>query len=105
MAWILTIVRNMCYNRIRDAKHHEDIADYTHSISDGGHEAGINAIILEEAMNVLNEDERQIVMLHSMTGMKHREIAQIVDMPVSTVLSKYNRSLKKLRQALEVKEV
>ena len=56
-------------------------------------------------MNVLNEDERQIVMLHSMAGMKHREIAEIVDMPVSTVLSKYNRSLKKLRQSLEVKEV
>ena len=105
MAWILTIVRNMCYNRIRDTKQHEDIADYTYSISDKGHENDINAIILEEAMNVLNEDERQIVMLHSMAGMKHREIAEIVDMPVSTVLSKYNRSLKKLRQALEVKEV
>lgn len=104
LAWILTIVRNLCYNRIRDTKQHEDIADYTHSISDNGHENGINAIILEEAMNVLNEEERQIVMLHSMTGMKHREIAQIVDMPVSTVLSKYNRSLKKLKQALEVRE-
>ena len=105
MAWILTIVRNMCYNRIRDTKQHEDIADYTYSISDNGHENDINAIILEEAMNVLNEDERQIVMLHSMAGMKHREIAEIVDMPVSTVLSKYNTSLKKLRQALEVKVV
>ena len=104
MAWILTIVRNLCYNRIRDTKQHEDIADYTHSISGNEHENGINAIILEDAMNVLNEEERQIVMLHSMTGMKHREVAQIVDMPVSTVLSKYNRSLKKLKQALEIRE-
>ncbi len=105
MAWILTIVRNLCYNRIRDTRQHDDIADYTHSLSDSDHEAGINAMILEEAMNVLNEDERQIVMLHSMTGMKHREIADIVDMPVSTVLSKYNRSLKKLKKALEIREV
>ncbi len=105
MAWILTIVRNMCYNKIRDTKQHDDITDHAHYISDNCHESGINAIVLEEAMNVLNEEERQIVMLHSMTGMKHREIADIVDMPVSTVLSKYNRSLKKLKKALEGREV
>ena len=56
-------------------------------------------------MNVLNVEERKIFMLHSMAGMKIREISEIVYMTVSTVLSKYNRSLKKLRQALEVKEV
>ncbi len=105
MAWILTIVRNMCYNKIRDTKQHDDISDHAHYISDNCHESGINAIVLEEAMNVLNEDERQIVMLHSIAGMKHREIADIVDMPVSTVLSKYNRSLKKLKKALEGREV
>ena len=105
MAWILTITRNLCYNKIRDHKQHDDIADYAHVATDGSHEQGINAMILKEAMEVLAEDERQIVMLHSMTGMKHREIAEILGMPVSTVLSKYNRSLKKLKKSIEGREV
>ena len=105
MAWILTIVRNLCYNRLRDAKNHEDIADHAHMLSDTNHENSVNAMILEEIMTVLDDDERQIVVLHSVSGMKHREIAEIVGMPVSTVLSKYRRSLKKLRNALEGKEV
>ena len=31
-------------------------------------------------------------------GLKHREIAELVGLPLSTVLSKYNRSLKKMKQ-------
>lgn len=105
MAWVFTIVKNLCYNKIRKNRQHEDITDYMHSISDKSRDDRINAMVLEEAMNVLNEEERQIVILHAMTGMKHREIAEILNMPVSTVLSKYNRSLKKLKKALEEREV
>ena len=36
----------------------------------------------------------------ALAGMKHREIASMLDMPLSTVLSKYNRSLKKLKTML-----
>jgi RNA polymerase sigma-70 factor (ECF subfamily) len=42
-------------------------------------------------------------MLHAVSGLKHREIAEIYNMPLATVLSKYNRSIKKLQKALEDK--
>ncbi len=48
-------------------------------------------------MRVLNEQERQILILHAVTGLKHREIAEMMGMPLATVLSKYARSLKKLK--------
>ncbi|MBQ6150822.1 MAG: RNA polymerase sigma factor, partial [Mogibacterium sp.] len=47
----------------------------------------------------------QIVVLHAMTGFRHREIAEILDIPTGTVLSKYNRALKKMRKEMEAKGV
>ena len=38
------------------------------------------------------------MLLHAVTGMKHREIAALLELPLSTVLNKYNRSLKKLEK-------
>ena len=56
-------------------------------------------MVLTSLLTVLSEEERQIVLLHSMTGLKHREIADLLEMKLSTVLSKYNRAIKKLRHA------
>ena len=52
-------------------------------------------------MTRLSDEERQIVVLHAVAGFKHREIADIVELPLPTVLSKYHRALKKLRAFLE----
>ena len=59
-----------------------------------------NRLITQAVLAQLSGQEREIVMLHAVTGMKHREIAAMLDMPLSTVLSKYNRSLKKLKSLL-----
>lgn len=57
-------------------------------------------MILSECLNTLSEEERRIVVMHAVSGMKHKEIAEFLNMPLSTVLSKYNRSLKKLKTIL-----
>ena len=43
-------------------------------------------------------------MLHAVTGLKHREIAELLELPLSTVLSKYSRALLKLRKILANEE-
>ncbi len=102
MSWLLTIVRNLCYNRIRDGRVCEDIAEYD-DLAAASPDDSIDRMVLEKAMSILDSDERQIVVLHALTGLKHREIADILEVPVGTVLSKYNRSLKKMRKELEGK--
>ena len=57
--------------------------------------------ILQTALASLADQERQVVMLHAVTGLKHREIATLLQVPLATVLSKYHRALKKLRVQLE----
>ena len=54
--------------------------------------------VLEELLATLNDDERQIIMLHAVAGFKHREIADLLNLKLSTVLSKHHRGLKKLKE-------
>ena len=54
--------------------------------------------VLLEALKSLKEEERSIVLLHDAGGMKHREIAELLDLPLATVLSKYHRTMKKLTE-------
>ena len=102
MAWILTIVRNLCLNRIRAGKVCEDLSEYYDLAgSSNDSETMLDRMVLETAMSVLDAEERQIVILHAMTGFRHREIAEVLDLPTGTVLSKYNRALKKMRKEME----
>ena len=58
-------------------------------------------MVLHAALYSLSEEEQRIVLLHATTGLKHREIAHILDLALPTVLSKYHRALKKLKRILE----
>ena len=67
-------------------------------------ERGLDAVertLLRHALAALGEEERRIVLLHAVAGMKHREIAALLELPLATVLSKYHRALKKMRIILE----
>ncbi|MGG1398991.1 sigma factor-like helix-turn-helix DNA-binding protein [Bacillus salipaludis] len=43
-------------------------------------------MVLSKYLELLNQEERQIVILKDISGMKHREIAKITEMPLGTVL-------------------
>ena len=103
MAWILTITRNICLMRLRQKKH----TPFSYGEMDEK-KAGFEEIsdvedrmILKRAFEVLAEDELQIIMLHAVSGVKHREISEVMGVPLPTVLSKYRRGLKKLRREVE----
>lgn len=100
MAWILTITKNIARTRLRAASRQIPFEEVELSSLPFDHDTE-EAIALEQAMRVLNEQERQILILHAVTGLKHREIAEMMGMPLATVLSKYARSLKKLKAQLE----
>lgn len=100
MAWLLTMTRNLCLMRIREQKKtnllpsDEIYQVYEQAVTDE------DRMVLESLLKDLKDEERQIVVLHSLTGLKHREIASLLELPLPTVLSKYNRALKKLRNLL-----
>ncbi|WP_343210701.1 RNA polymerase sigma factor [Anaerolentibacter hominis] len=102
LAWIFTIARNLAASRLRqhaktDSFETTDLENDTlHSyISDPE-----DRMVLRAVLNQLSEEERNIILLHAVSGLKHSEIAKSLGKPLSTVLSRYNRGLKKLKKYL-----
>lgn len=53
------------------------------------------------ALNSLPEEFRQVVVLHEIEGLTHREMAQVLGIPVGTAKSRLFHALGKLRDRLE----
>lgn len=109
MAWIFTIARNLCYMRLRRQTAWNGVSLEELKEQESGWEPGELCGDIEmapekqallEALKTLKEEERTMVLLHDASGMKHREIADTLGIPLSTVLSKYRRALKKLEKAM-----
>lgn len=103
LAWIFTITRRLALMRLREQARLAPLPD-SEDRDRFAHVPAVDAtdrLLLEALLDNLSDEERQIVVLHAMTGLKHREIAEILDLPLSTVLSKYNRALKKLRSIVK----
>ena len=102
LAWMFTIAKNLYLSKIRKEKREinmdsievEDDLRFSY-VTDRD-----DRMVLETALNILTEEERQIVLLHAVSGMKHKEIAESLGLKLSTTLSKYHRALKKIREYL-----
>ena len=103
MAWLLTVARNLALMRLRERGKTQELTDEEWSAlpARAPDVTTEDRHVLRAALSVLSEQERQVVMLHAVTGLKHREIAQLLELPLATVLSKYRRALKKLNLLLE----
>ncbi len=102
MAWLLTIARNLSLMKLREKDRTESLPEEDWALP--GPDDALTTedrTVLSAAMSVLEDEEQRIVLLHAVTGLKHREIAESLSLPLSTVLSKYHRALKKLRRKLE----
>ena len=103
MAWLLTVARNLALMRLRERGKTQELTDEEWSAlpARAPDVTTEDRHVLRAALSLLSEQERQVVMLHAVTGLKHREIAQLLELPLATVLSKYRRALKKLNLLLE----
>ncbi len=101
MAWIMTITRHLCYERLSQLSQMRLDADTEAAETEGAACLSVDSLILRECLSLLSEEEREIVMLHAVSGMKHREIAAYLRRPLPTVLSKYRRALRKMKDHLE----
>ncbi|NLD17494.1 MAG: RNA polymerase sigma factor [Tissierellia bacterium] len=102
MAWIFTIARNLTMTNFKKKSRTADLEEYDMEdtldlsyVTDP-----TDKMVLETALKILSEEEAQIILLYVVNGMKHKEIAESMDLKINTVISKYNRGLKKLREYL-----
>lgn len=114
-AWLLTILRNEFLKRLKkgarevldsDPGEHQRGAT---SITDAGRarehpeEELLQTILhgdVDRALKALPLTHREVVVLADLEGCSYKEIAQIVDCPVGTVMSRLSRGRARLRQLL-----
>lgn len=97
MAWILTITKNLCMDLLRKKKNTAALS-YDPGLSWADPD---DRIVVEACLQILTDEERQIVVLYAVSDIRHREVAEVMGLPLSTVLSKYRRALKKMKNYLE----
>ncbi len=103
LAWMFTISKNLYLEKIRKEKKMVNMKDehIENSLDLSFVTDPEDRMVLETALEVISNEEREIVMMYAVGGMKHKEIAKNLELPLSTELSKYHRALKKLKVHLE----
>jgi RNA polymerase sigma factor (sigma-70 family) len=108
-AWLLAIVRNTCYTWLQHNRAHELTTTFDETIHDVAcdtlnpetlllHRA--DAQVLRQALEALPVEFREVVILRELEGLSYKEIADIADIPLGTVMSRLARARKRLQRDL-----
>lgn len=117
-AWLYRIMTNAYINDYRKAQRRptedptEEISDWQLAASASHHSTGLESAEIEalkrlpdkriqQALNDLPDDNRMVVYYADIEGLPYKDIAEIMDTPVGTVMSRLHRGRKKLRSALK----
>lgn len=108
-AWLLKIVRNTSYSFL-EKNRPESLADefdeQIHATEPGASDAeaemvrGVESRMLHDALDALPVNFREIVILRELEGMSYKEIAEVVNVPIGTVMSSLARGRERLREIL-----
>jgi RNA polymerase sigma-70 factor (ECF subfamily) len=107
--WLLTIVRNVCYSRLRERHRSaapEPFDDEAHGSTHDPAEANrsawreIKGAHLQRALEQLAPEFREVIVLHELEGLAYREIAAVAAIPIGTVMSRLARARQKLQVEL-----
>ena len=101
-AFLGKIARNLALMRLRKAENKNISFDELFHVEDphNAYRETENHMVLDKVLRLLTDSERQIVMLHALSGLKHREVADLLDILQATAISRYNRALAKLRASM-----
>ena len=120
--WFYTIVRNLCKNELRWRSRHPTVSiEDNLSSSHGGEDSArvgdylqseatspLDEMVirerdqrLEKALEMLPEAEREVLILNRFQGLKYREIAEVIGVPVGTVRARIYSALERLRKAIK----
>ncbi|MFE3838394.1 RNA polymerase sigma factor [Pseudogemmobacter sonorensis] len=105
-SWLFRIMRNGWIDDLRAARRFETIEDQPETALRGedGREtvmARLQLRAVERAMDSLPEEQRVVLMLVCVEGMRYREVAQALDLPEGTVMSRLSRARLALAERLE----
>jgi RNA polymerase sigma-70 factor (ECF subfamily) len=109
--WLFTIVRNCCYTWRRSSRVARESVSYVddeHGARSEAPSADAAALLdadraeLQRALDRLQPEYREALVLRELQGMSYREIARVTGAPIGTVMSRLNRARRRLQEALGI---
>ena len=107
-AWLFTILHNQHVNDVRRSMREgvsipvEDATPVLTSVPHAG--ASLQLRDLERALARLPEEQRQVILLVGLEGMRYKEVATILGIPIGTVRSRLSRGRDMLRQLMDMED-
>src|SRR4051812_49568421 len=105
-AWLFTILHNQHVNEVRRSVREgvtvavEDMAPVL-TVQSNAY-ASLELRDLEAAIASLPQEQRQVILLVGLEGMRYEEVAVILDVPVGTVRSRLSRGRDQLRRLMDM---
>ena len=112
-AWLLKIVRNTSYSFLeknRPASMAEEFDEKVHATEAGTPDMEtqmmrkVESGTLREALEELPPNLREILILRELQELSYKEIAELVDVPLGTVMSSLSRARHQLSQSLIIRQ-
>ncbi|HXI51234.1 MAG TPA: sigma-70 family RNA polymerase sigma factor [Candidatus Saccharimonadales bacterium] len=111
-AWLLTIVRNTAYSWLKKnrppavvALDDDEFAEIADRNVGAGSFHGADRDTLRAALEVLPLEFREALVLRELEGLSYKEIAEVAEVPVGTVMSRLARARQQLQDALHRKGI
>jgi RNA polymerase sigma-70 factor, ECF subfamily len=103
-AWLFTILHNIHVNQVR-AKvvrpNEVPVEDHEHRLSTPARQDGrIELRDMARAIETLPAEQRQVLLLVGLEGMKYDEVAKVLGVPIGTVMSRLSRAREAVRTRL-----
>jgi RNA polymerase sigma factor (sigma-70 family) len=104
-AWLLTIVRNTCYTWLKRNRSPELSGDFEEAVltkesdepdPEVTHVLRVQSQLINEAIEKLPIEFREVVILRELEELSYKEIAAITGIPIGTVMSRLSRARKRL---------
>lgn len=111
-AWLLAIVRNVCYTQLSRSRAAAGNVVFDEEQHQGAGPAAdpetaafdrVDRESLIRALEALPEEYREVIVMREMEGLSYKEIAGAANVPIGTVMSRLARARDRLRLALSVK--
>ena len=104
-AWLFTIMHNLYVNHVRKSANSPQWVEMQqqyepHSGKDMA-EQQLALRDLNRAIYTLSAEQREILLLVSLEGLRYQEVAKILGVPEGTVMSKLSRARHKLRNMMD----
>jgi RNA polymerase sigma-70 factor (ECF subfamily) len=107
--WLLTTVRNTCYTWLEQNRRRRTTTEFDEDIHSPDQDANNPSTLalksgdvemVRESLDELPEEFREVIVLRDLEEMSYKQIAEVIDAPLGTVMSRLARARGRLKRIL-----